>query len=124
MQALWQFVVYEFPRSAEKENITRNFHKIVADILTSQKRHKSGTVFKDNTDTVFKDNTDTLFKDSVVLPDALDKGFYKQLKRLETTLETKDTMLNVPRGLEARRRITFFSNSLFMSMPRAPQVYC
>lgn len=121
LQALWQFVVYDFPRSAEKKIIKQNFAKIIADI---QKRHKRGTVFKDSADTVFKDNTDTIFKDSVVLPDAGEKGFYKQLKRLQTTLETKDTMLSVPKGLEARRRITFFSNSLFMSMPRAPQVYC
>ncbi|KAG0456706.1 hypothetical protein HPP92_024494 [Vanilla planifolia] len=31
-------------------------------------------------------------------------------------------MNNVPKNLEARRRIAFFSNSLFMNIPRAPQV--
>ncbi|PHT43487.1 Callose synthase 12 [Capsicum baccatum] len=31
-------------------------------------------------------------------------------------------MSNIPRNLEARRRLAFFSNSLFMNMPHAPQV--
>jgi callose synthase len=30
--------------------------------------------------------------------------------------------MDVPENLEARRRIAFFTNSLFMDMPRAPQV--
>lgn len=98
LQALWQFVVNDFPRAGEKGAIKLNF--------ADNKRI----------------NTDTIFKDTVILPGVDEKGFYKQLKRLQTTLETKDTMLNVPKGLEARRRISFFSNSLFMSMPRAPQV--
>lgn len=59
---------------------------------------------------------------SVQLPDPSDVTFYKQLKRFDTTLSTKEAILSVPQSLEARRRITFFSNSLFMTMPRAPQV--
>ena len=31
--------------------------------------------------------------------------------------------MDVPTNLDARRRITFFANSLFMKMPRAPQVH-
>jgi hypothetical protein len=30
--------------------------------------------------------------------------------------------MDVPTNLEARRRIAFFTNSLFMDMPRAPRV--
>jgi callose synthase len=30
--------------------------------------------------------------------------------------------MEVPTNLEARRRIAFFTNSLFMDMPRAPRV--
>lgn len=99
LQALWQFVVNDFARSDERDAIKLNF--------VDNKRI----------------NTDTIFKDTVVLPGADEKGFYKQLKRLQTTLETKDTLLSVPKGLEARRRISFFANSLFMTMPRAPQVF-
>lgn len=99
MQTLWQFVVNDFARSGERDEIKRNF--------VGNKRI----------------NTDTIFKDTVVLPGTDEEGFYKQLRRLQTTLETKDTLFKVPRGLEARRRISFFANSLFMTMPRAPQVF-
>lgn len=97
LQALWHCVVNEFARSEERGFIKQNFVE----------KHI---------------NTSTVFKDSVVLPEKKDKAFYKQIKRLQTTLETKDTLLSVPKGLEARRRISFFANSLFMTMPRAPQV--
>ncbi|KAG0567784.1 hypothetical protein M758_7G116000 [Ceratodon purpureus] len=97
LQALWHCIVNEFARSEERSLIKQNFVE----------KHI---------------NTSTVFKDSVVLPNKEDKAFYKQIKRLQTTLETKDTLLSVPKGLEARRRISFFANSLFMTMPRAPQV--
>ena len=37
-------------------------------------------------------------------------------------LTVKESAINVPMNLEARRRITFFTNSLFMIMPPAPKV--
>ncbi|GLT26327.1 hypothetical protein SLA2020_014050 [Shorea laevis] len=37
--------------------------------------------------------------------------------------EKKESTINVPTNLEARRRITFFANSLFMNMPSAPKVH-
>ncbi|XP_062212503.1 callose synthase 7-like [Phragmites australis] len=42
--------------------------------------------------------------------------------RLQLLLTTKESAIYVPMNLEARRRITFFANSLFMKMPRAPPV--
>ncbi|GAV79263.1 Glucan_synthase domain-containing protein/FKS1_dom1 domain-containing protein [Cephalotus follicularis] len=42
--------------------------------------------------------------------------------RLHLLLTVKESAINVPPNLEARRRITFFANSLFMNMPRAPKV--
>ncbi|XVF87488.1 hypothetical protein PTKIN_Ptkin18bG0124100 [Pterospermum kingtungense] len=63
-----------------------------------------------------------LFENAIMFPDAEDSDFYKQLRRLQTILTSKDAMHNVPLNLEARRRIAFFSNSLFMNMPRAPNV--
>jgi len=45
-----------------------------------------------------------------------------QIKRLYLLLTTKESAMDVPSNLEARRRISFFSNSLFMDMPAAPKV--
>ena len=45
-----------------------------------------------------------------------------QVLRLYLLLTTKESAINVPSNLDARRRITFFANSLFMNMPRAPKV--
>ncbi|KAL6653202.1 hypothetical protein ACP70R_012127 [Stipagrostis hirtigluma subsp. patula] len=42
--------------------------------------------------------------------------------RLQLLLETKESATYVPMNLEAQRRIIFFANSLFMKMPKAPQV--
>ncbi|KAK8529605.1 hypothetical protein V6N13_102510 [Hibiscus sabdariffa] len=63
-----------------------------------------------------------LFQNAVKLPDPSDEKFYRQVRRLHTILTSRDSMQNIPVNLEARRRITFFSNSIFMNMPRAPQV--
>ena len=63
-----------------------------------------------------------LFENAIDLPDSDDVSFYKSVRRLHTILTSRDSMNNVPKNLEARRRIAFFTNSLFMNMPRAPQV--
>ncbi|XVF66836.1 hypothetical protein PTKIN_Ptkin10aG0070000 [Pterospermum kingtungense] len=63
-----------------------------------------------------------LFENAVKLPDPSDDKFYRQARRLHTILTSRDSMQNIPVNLEARRRIAFFSNSLFMNMPHAPQV--
>ncbi|KAA8515256.1 hypothetical protein F0562_018514 [Nyssa sinensis] len=63
-----------------------------------------------------------LFENAVQFPDVDDASFYRQLRRLQKILTSRDSMHNVPKNLEARRRIAFFSNSLFMNMPRATQV--
>ncbi|KAL6498060.1 Callose synthase 5 [Orobanche gracilis] len=46
----------------------------------------------------------------------------EQIRRLYLLLTVKESAIDVPTNLEARRRIAFFSNSLFMDMPRAPRV--
>ncbi|KAL6134089.1 hypothetical protein ACLB2K_066322 [Fragaria x ananassa] len=63
-----------------------------------------------------------LFENAVGLPDPNDGSFYRQVRRLHTILTSRDSMQNIPVNLEARRRISFFSNSLFMNIPHAPQV--
>ncbi|MBA0602338.1 hypothetical protein Gorai_002523, partial [Gossypium raimondii] len=63
-----------------------------------------------------------LFGNAVKLPDPSNKKFYRQARRLLTILTSRDSVQNIPANIEARRRIAFFSNSLFMKMPHAPQV--
>ncbi|KAK4760517.1 hypothetical protein SAY87_005410 [Trapa incisa] len=45
-----------------------------------------------------------------------------QVKRLYSLLTIKDSAANVPKNLEARRRLEYFTNSLFMEMPQAKAV--
>ncbi|XP_051127343.1 callose synthase 5-like isoform X2 [Andrographis paniculata] len=45
----------------------------------------------------------------------------EQVRRLHMLLTVKESAAEVPTNLEARRRISFFSNSLFMNMPCAPR---
>lgn len=45
-----------------------------------------------------------------------------QIKRLYSLLTIKDSAANIPRNLEARRRLEFFTNSLFMDMPATKPV--
>ncbi|CAM8948985.1 unnamed protein product [Rhodiola kirilowii] len=66
--------------------------------------------------------TGLLFVNAVELPDRSNETFYRQIRRLHTILTSRDAMDTFPRNLEARRRIAFFSNSLFMNMPHAPTV--
>ncbi|KAJ7957436.1 Callose synthase [Quillaja saponaria] len=50
------------------------------------------------------------------------EAWTEKIKRLYLLLTTKESAMDVPSNLEARRRISFFSNSLFMDMPTAPKV--
>ncbi|KAJ8749374.1 hypothetical protein K2173_018863 [Erythroxylum novogranatense] len=50
------------------------------------------------------------------------KSWREKVVRLQLLLTTKESAINVPSNLDARRRITFFANSLFMNMPPAPRV--
>ncbi|WCJ36196.1 glucan synthase-like 8 [Euphorbia peplus] len=51
-----------------------------------------------------------------------DPEIKEQVKRLHLLLTVKDTATNIPKNLEARRRLQFFANSLFMDMPSAKPV--
>ncbi|XP_044504191.1 callose synthase 7-like [Mangifera indica] len=50
------------------------------------------------------------------------KSWKEKVVRLFLLLTVKESAINVPTNLDARRRITFFANSLFMNMPSAPKV--
>ncbi|CAH9107488.1 unnamed protein product [Cuscuta europaea] len=49
-------------------------------------------------------------------------SWWEKVVRLHLLLTVKESAMNVPMNLEARRRMTFFANSLFMKMPSAPEV--
>lgn len=51
-----------------------------------------------------------------------DPEIIEQVRRLHLLLTVKDSAANVPKNMEARRRLEFFTNSLFMSMPSAKPV--
>ncbi|KAK1414361.1 hypothetical protein QVD17_30105 [Tagetes erecta] len=54
------------------------------------------------------------------LPDS--DSINEKIKRFLLLLTVKDTAMDIPSNLEARRRISFFATSLFMDIPRAPKV--
>ncbi|CAI0456851.1 unnamed protein product [Linum tenue] len=98
LQALYELCVRGFPK------LKRSIPELRNDGLASQRE------------------TELLFENSVQFPDAEDEFFNRQLRRVHTILTSRDSMHDVPKNIEARRRIAFFSNSLFMNMPRAPNV--
>ncbi|GAV58897.1 Glucan_synthase domain-containing protein/DUF605 domain-containing protein/FKS1_dom1 domain-containing protein [Cephalotus follicularis] len=66
--------------------------------------------------------TGTDAKPAIVFPPVVSAHWEEQIRRLHLLLTVKESATDVPTNLEARRRITFFTNSLFMDMPRAPKV--
>ncbi|KAF3517307.1 hypothetical protein DY000_02061736 [Brassica cretica] len=58
----------------------------------------------------------------MLLISKLSFNYYVEVVRLHLLLSVKESAINVPQNLEARRRITFFANSLFMNMPNAPRI--
>ncbi|KAK7858339.1 callose synthase 5 [Quercus suber] len=61
-------------------------------------------------------------KPAILFPPVVTAQWEEQIRRLYLLLTVKESALDVPTNLEARRRIAFFTNSLFMDMPRAPRV--
>ncbi|KAF9588439.1 hypothetical protein IFM89_010198 [Coptis chinensis] len=101
LQALYEILIKDFPK------VKRNIDQLKQDGLAPLRPSS---------------DTGLLFENVIELPDEANSTFYRQVRRLQTILTSRDSMHNVPSNLEARRRIAFFSNSLFMNMPHAPQV--
>ncbi|XP_047089291.1 callose synthase 3-like [Lolium rigidum] len=59
---------------------------------------------------------------AIKFPLQVTDAWIEKVKRLELLLTVKESAMDVPSNLEARRRLTFFTNSLFMNMPDAPKV--
>ncbi|KAK4369795.1 hypothetical protein RND71_009270 [Anisodus tanguticus] len=65
-------------------------------------------------------NTDS--RTAIAFPPPVTAQWEEQIRRLYLLLTVKESAVDVPTNLEARRRVSFFTNSLFMEMPRAPRV--
>ncbi|KAK9150115.1 hypothetical protein Syun_008424 [Stephania yunnanensis] len=102
LQALYEIMIKDFPR------VKKSMNQLREEGLAPSRGAKS--------------DSSLLFENAIELPDEENTTFYRQVRRLHTILTSRDSMHNVPANLEARRRIAFFSNSLFMNMQRAPQV--
>lgn len=102
LQALYELSVREFPKIKKSNAQLRQEGLAPHDVRTA--------------------TSGFLFENTVEFPGIEETFFYRQLRRLHTILTSRDSMHNVPKNIEARRRIAFFSNSLFMNIPRAPQV--
>ncbi|GMH25104.1 hypothetical protein Nepgr_026947 [Nepenthes gracilis] len=61
-------------------------------------------------------------KPAIVFPPLITPQWEEQIRRLYLLLTVNESAIDVPTNLEARRRIAFFTNSLFMDMPCAPRV--
>ncbi|CAM0908545.1 unnamed protein product [Alopecurus aequalis] len=68
------------------------------------------------------DHQDQLFTKAIKFPVAESNAWTEKIKRLHLLLTVKESAMDVPTNLDARRRISFFANSLFMEMPNAPKV--
>ncbi|CAL9155136.1 unnamed protein product [Musa hybrid cultivar] len=71
------------------------------------------------------DNQAPLFASTgaIIFPYPVSDFWTEKIKRLYLLLTVMESAMDVPTNLEARRRITFFSNSLFMDMPDAPKAH-
>ncbi|KAF6176468.1 hypothetical protein GIB67_033946 [Kingdonia uniflora] len=62
-------------------------------------------------------------KPAIVFPPIATAQWEEQIKWLYLLLTVKEFAIDVPTNLKAHRRIAFFTNSLFMTMPRAPRIW-
>ncbi|KAI3949599.1 hypothetical protein MKW92_000964, partial [Papaver armeniacum] len=96
--------------------ILRDMFKIVTcDMMVGEMIELAASVPKYRNEPFFATDIESFTK--FASPERLDR-----IKRLELLLTVKESEADIPMNLEARRRIAFFTNSLFMEMPRAPHV--
>ncbi|KAL8210472.1 hypothetical protein R6Q57_004909 [Mikania cordata] len=59
---------------------------------------------------------------AILSPAPSSEAWKERINRLYLLLTVRDSAMYIPSNIEARRRLSFFSNSLFMNMPSAPKV--
>ncbi|XVF58503.1 hypothetical protein PTKIN_Ptkin07bG0071100 [Pterospermum kingtungense] len=70
----------------------------------------------------FQNGKDGQSFEKISIQDRRHKSWKDKVSRLYFLLTFNESAADVPRNSEARRRITFFANSLSMNMPSAPKV--
>ncbi|KAG9129306.1 hypothetical protein Leryth_015685 [Lithospermum erythrorhizon] len=93
---------------------------ITRDMMVNENRELMEPGHKESVKQLFANNDS---RRAIVYPPAVTAQWEEQIRRLYLLLTVKESASDVPTNLEARRRIAFFSNSLFMNMPRAPRVH-
>uniref|UniRef100_A0A453EUK6 1,3-beta-glucan synthase n=1 Tax=Aegilops tauschii subsp. strangulata TaxID=200361 RepID=A0A453EUK6_AEGTS len=134
-----QSLVREF-RLDELPQLSAKFDKLLTLLLKTEEEHDTtiktqiANLLQDTMEIITQDimkNGQGILKDenrdnqlfaNLNLDSIKDEAWREKCVRLQLLLTTKESAIYVPTNLEARRRITFFANSLFMKMPRAPQV--
>ncbi|XP_044410314.1 putative callose synthase 6 isoform X3 [Triticum aestivum] len=116
--------------------LTPKFDKLLIILLKIEQEEKDTTI-KTQIANLLKDTMEIITQDimkngqgilkgelfaNLNLDSIKDGAWRGKCVRLQQLLAAKEAAICVPTNVEARRRITFFANSLFMKMPRAPQV--
>jgi callose synthase len=119
----------EKDRSAVIKNFQDMLELVTRDIFDDQLsivESNHGGSYQRNEGTTTWDQEYQLFQPSGAIKFPLKvtdtDAWLEKIKRLELLLTVKESAMDVPSNLEARRRLTFFTNSLFMDMPDAPKV--
>ncbi|KAL0399621.1 UNVERIFIED_CONTAM: Callose synthase 7 [Sesamum radiatum] len=125
---IWQ-ICYEVENSIQQRRFLRDF-KMSGLPLLSDKLDKflnllmflRSVGFLEKTHTFHQDDKREQKFERVNIDLSQSRSWMEKVVRLHLLLTVKESAINVPTNLEARRRITFFANSLFMTMPSAPKV--
>ncbi|XP_057451528.1 putative callose synthase 8 isoform X2 [Lotus japonicus] len=92
-----------------------------------QQSERGFVYFRDDDQLFVNDETNSGFypfanENSIHFPLPESGPLMEKIKRFHLLLTVKDTALDVPANLDARRRISFFATSLFSDIPDAPKV--
>uniref|UniRef100_A0A453DH32 Uncharacterized protein n=1 Tax=Aegilops tauschii subsp. strangulata TaxID=200361 RepID=A0A453DH32_AEGTS len=94
----------------------------IANLLQDTMEIITQDIMKNGQGILKDENRESQLFANINLESIKDEAWREKCVRLRLLLTTKESAIYVPINLEARRRMTFFANSLFMKMPRAPQV--
>ncbi|KAF5177979.1 Callose synthase, partial [Thalictrum thalictroides] len=106
------------------ENYKAQIINVLQDIMEviTQDVMTNGHIILQNSHQHMQDNQNEERFQKLNLDLTKNRAWMEKLVRLHLLLTVKESAINVPMNLDARRRITFFTNSLFMNMPSAPKV--
>ncbi|KAL9322132.1 hypothetical protein ACSQ67_010185 [Phaseolus vulgaris] len=101
----------------------------ILDMLQFPDQNECGFVYFRNDDQLFetvemnRDFYPFSNENSIQFPLPENGPMMEKIKRFHLLLTVKETAMDMPANLDARRRISFFATSLFTDMPDAPKVH-